>query len=181
MVNENRLSVVSKQDLESLRVVFLQNKAAVEMFLSRRPISDHMVQTGRASGTAFWPVYQNTRLGCLPHLCVLGEELMVRMAGGISLEASMVERQSRMKDESLRQEHASLGEILVLLLDELHPAGVLELKAAERIMRRLVGLDIAAEKKAKTNQPIHKTMAEMSSFMGTGIRVSSGVQDQTQK
>lgn len=181
MVKEHRLSVVSKQDLENLRVVFLQNKAAIEMFLSRRPISENMVQTGRASGTAFLPLYQNTRLGCPPHRCVLAEELMVRMSGGISLETSMAERQSKMKDESLRQEHTSLGDILVLLLDELHPAGVLELRAAERIMRRLVGLEIAAEKKAQTNQPIHKTMTELSEFMGTGMRVSTGVQDQTQK
>lgn len=181
VVNEHRLSVVSKQDLESLRAVFLKNKAAVEMFLARRPIADSMVQKGRSSGIAILPVYQNTRLGCPAHLCVLGEELMVRMAGGLSLEASMAERQGRMKDESLRQEHASLGEVLVLLLDELHPEGVLELRAAERIMRRLVGLEIAADKKAKSNQPIHKSMADLAIFMGTGMRVSSGVQDQTQK
>lgn len=82
LVNENRLAVVSKQDLEGLRAVLLKNKAAVEMFLARRPISENMVQKGRSSGISFLPVYQNTRLGCPPHLCVLGEELMVRMAGG---------------------------------------------------------------------------------------------------
>lgn len=181
LVSQNRLTVISKQDLESLRKVFLKNKAAEEMLLAKRPIAENMMTRSRASGIAFLPLYQNTRLGCPVHLGVLGEELMVRMAGGQSLEASMAERQALIKDESIRQEHMSLGEILILLLDELHPAGVLELRSAERIMRRLVGLEIAAEKKAKTNQPIHKSMADLVAFMGTGMRVSSSVRDQTQK
>lgn len=178
MVDENRNTCVSKKDLELLREVFMANKTAEEMFLARRPLSDHMLKMEGSKTLTILPLYQSTRLGFPAHKGILAQELTVRTAGGRSLETSLAEKQAMMKEESIRQEHSSIGELLVLLLDEMHPQGVLSLRTAERMMRRLVGLEIAAEKKGKNNLPLHKSLAELSEFMGTGVRISAAVQSQ---
>lgn len=178
MVDENRNTCVSKKDLELLREVFIANKTTEEMFLSRRPLPDHVLKTEGSKTLTILPLYQSTRLGFATHLSILSQELTVRTAGGRSLETSLAEKQALMKDESIRSEHSSIGELLVLLLDEMHPQGVLSLRTAERMMRRLVGLEIAAEKKGKSNLPLQKSLAELSEFMGTGMRVSAAVQSQ---
>lgn len=177
MVDENRNSVVSKADLEALRSVFVANQAAEEALLARRPLPDSVMKL-ESPILRVHSLYHCTRLGFSPHLGILAEELTIRTAGGRSLEASLAERQSQIKEESLRQEHATVGELLVLLLDELHPRGVLTLRTAERMMRRLVGLEVTAEKKGKNNQSASKTLAELADFMGTGMRVSSAAQTQ---
>lgn len=175
LVDKHRTTVVSKKDLESLRSVFLANRTAEEMLLARRPLPDKLLEDGVKT---IHPLYQSTRLGFPAHLSILAQELTVRTAGGRSLETSLAEKQALIKDESLRQEHTTVSELLVLLLDEVHPKGVLSLRTAERMMRRLVGLEIAAENKGKMNHPLHKTLTELSEFMGTGTRISAAAQSQ---
>lgn len=177
LVDEHRTSVVSKTELEALRGVFVANQAAEEMLLARRPLADSVLQQGSPI-LRVHSLYQCTRLGFPAHMSILAQELTVRTAGGRSLESSLSERQALIKEESLRQEHATVGELLVLLLDELHPQGVLSLRTAERMMRRLVGLEVAAEKKTKSSQSAQKTLAELAEFMGTGMRVSVAAQTQ---
>lgn len=178
MVDRHRNTVVTKKDLESLREVFLANKAVEEMFLAKRPLPNNVLEREGPTNLMILPLYQCTRLGFPAHLSILAQELAVRTAGGRSLDASLAERQALIKDESIRQEHCSISELLILLLDEMHPRGVLSLRTAERMMRRLVGLEVAAERKGNNNLPLQKSLSELADFMGTGTRVSKAVKSQ---